>query len=116
VHRRDDEQARERQREPRASTSAGAREQGRVRHQGDGLGSGHGGERDREQRRRSPMAEEGFARPSAMKNWERAEELDELGRAETQPRVTPTTMRTCKVFPLHTERRYGVTTNSKHRW
>jgi hypothetical protein len=35
--------------------------------------------------------------------------------AESQTRVAPMTMRAHKVFPLHKERRYDVTANSKHR-
>ena len=49
VHRRDDEQTRERRYEPRVSTSNGTRHQGPIWHQGDGIGSSHGGERGREQ-------------------------------------------------------------------
>jgi hypothetical protein len=71
VHRRDDEQARERRHELRVSTSTGTRQQGPMRHQGDGLGSGHGGKR-------------GIQRP------ERVHELEQIapkdGRHESEPR------------------------------
>lgn len=39
--------------------------------------------------------------------------FDELGRAESRPHVAPTTTLTRKAFPLHTERRYGITADSK---